>query len=153
MNNGCDFTIKVEGKEILAHKQILAAWSPVMKKMFSSGMKDSIESELVETNFAYETMEALVDYMYFGAEGEIKKLYENNANTMDLLKAAHFYQMPLLMKAGEYSLVNKLTSENAIDCFRVAKLLNADILRKVIFIIYLYLFVLIITPNSTGSSK
>ena len=126
-----DFSIKVEGKKIPCHKQVLAAFSPVMKGLLNSGMKESVENQLYETTFSYETMETVVHFMYNGGNGEVETLYKTNANMMNVLKAAHYYEIPLLMKACQYALVNKLTSENSIDCFRVADLLSADILKKV----------------------
>uniref|UniRef100_A0A914YZ10 BTB domain-containing protein n=1 Tax=Panagrolaimus superbus TaxID=310955 RepID=A0A914YZ10_9BILA len=59
-----DFTIIVDEKEIAAHKNVLAARSPVFARMFESGMKEAKENRVVIKDFPFNIVEAAIKLCY-----------------------------------------------------------------------------------------
>ena len=53
-----------------------------------------------------------------------------NVDYIELLNAAEFFQVPLLKKVCEYSLLNQMTRDSALEIYKSAKLYNAEILMK-----------------------
>ena len=61
-----DVRLIVSGKEILAHKNILALQSPVFDAMFRTNMKENLENKVYINDFDYEIFSKVVRYMYSG---------------------------------------------------------------------------------------
>ncbi|KAH9374907.1 hypothetical protein HPB48_000884 [Haemaphysalis longicornis] len=61
-----DFTLNVGGKEIKAHRNILAARSPVFAAMFEHDMREKLESRVDITDVDYDTMLQVVRFIYTG---------------------------------------------------------------------------------------
>uniref|UniRef100_A0A914QQ40 BTB domain-containing protein n=1 Tax=Panagrolaimus davidi TaxID=227884 RepID=A0A914QQ40_9BILA len=59
-----DFVIAAEGKEIDAHKWVLALRSPVFARMFESGMKEVKENKVIITDFSFNIVENAIKLCY-----------------------------------------------------------------------------------------
>ena len=69
-----DVTIKCEGEEFKVHKAILAAQSPVFKKMFQVDMKEKISGVVEMTDTTPAVMSDLVTYLYTGSAPNLRTL-------------------------------------------------------------------------------
>uniref|UniRef100_A0A914Q5A6 BTB domain-containing protein n=1 Tax=Panagrolaimus davidi TaxID=227884 RepID=A0A914Q5A6_9BILA len=60
-----EFTVAAaDGNEIAAHKNVLAARSPVFSRMFQSGMKESKENKVVIEDFSFNVVEKAIKLCY-----------------------------------------------------------------------------------------
>jgi len=66
-----DLTIKIEGHELRAHRDILSLWSSVFKKMFESGMKESNSDHIQLDEENYEEFHTLLKVLYNNFENPI----------------------------------------------------------------------------------
>lgn len=84
-NQLCDITINVSGTSFHAHKAVLAASSPYFMAMFTSGFKESNESEIsVDAN--PEIFKYLLEFAYSG------KMTCKLETAADLLEMTNFMQ-------------------------------------------------------------
>ncbi|XP_023316452.1 speckle-type POZ protein A-like [Trichogramma pretiosum] len=113
------------GKEIPAHRLMLAAASPVFNAMFSHDMleKESQTVNMVDINF-----EAVVEMLRYIYTGNIEN--DEIAIITDLLVAADKYQLGELKNRCEKTLSSKLSSANAVDILKVADKHGAKYLEK-----------------------
>ena len=61
-----DVTFVVQGKQIYAHRAVLVAQCPHFKALFSAGMKESIEKEIVIEGWGETAFLALLEWIYTG---------------------------------------------------------------------------------------
>uniref|UniRef100_A0A914Z0X6 BTB domain-containing protein n=1 Tax=Panagrolaimus superbus TaxID=310955 RepID=A0A914Z0X6_9BILA len=59
-----DITITADGKEVTAHKLVLAARSPVFAAMFESGMKETKENKVEIKDFSHDLVAAAIKLCY-----------------------------------------------------------------------------------------
>lgn len=123
-----DVTLNVAGKELQAHKAILAARSPVFRKMFCNDMKESNMNRVEIIDLESDVVEAMLKYMYTDGHSFEKILVrdlggpsERQNIAIGLLRAADKYQLDRLRSICEQELCNHL-SENTV----IAILLSAD---------------------------
>lgn len=109
---------------IPAHKFILASRSEVFQAMFTSGMQEDINGDVLIDDCDVSVMKALVHFLYtdslegFGA-----------VSKEDLLVAAAKYAVPGLLRLCDAALCLRITSENAIRLYRLAQSCGAVLLR------------------------
>ncbi|KAL7298423.1 hypothetical protein TKK_0008214 [Trichogramma kaykai] len=113
------------GKEIPAHKVVLAVASPVFKAMFDHDMLEKKSKSVDMTDVSYETAVEMLRYIYTGSV-ENQELFQ----AMDLLAVADKYQLEELKSVCEQMIGSNLSTENAVDILRVADKHNAKYLRK-----------------------
>ena len=65
-NQLCDITINISGRSFKAHKNVLAACSSYFMAMFTSGFKESSESE-ISIDGDPDVFEVLLEFIYTGA--------------------------------------------------------------------------------------
>ena len=119
-----DFTFIVKGKEFKLHKIILAAASPVMRRMFTTNMGESRENKCIVDDIEPDIFEYLVKFIYRHEVPEnisevVKPLYE----------AAHYYQVDHLKKICEECLLEESSEENALENFKWAELFDLEPLK------------------------
>uniref|UniRef100_A0A915CZD5 BTB domain-containing protein n=1 Tax=Ditylenchus dipsaci TaxID=166011 RepID=A0A915CZD5_9BILA len=83
----CDVTFSTEGKQIEAHRVVLASCSPYFKAMFTGGFKESRERDIQMPGVDWETLESIVNFCYTG------KIKITDANCFIVLPAASFMQI------------------------------------------------------------
>ena len=117
-----DVVLRVKGKEFHAHRVILAASSRYFDAMFSSGMKESLQTEvqLTELFLTEKAFELLLYFIYTSF------LPLTEANVLDILEAADHLQISgAIKKCSLYILNNlreeKFTIETKLKICRVAE--------------------------------
>ena len=114
-----DFTFIVKGKEFKLHKIILAAASPVMRRMFTTNMEESRESKCSVDHIEPDIFEYLVAFIYR------HEVPENIAEVVKpLYEAAHYYQVDHLKEICEKILLEEVSVKNALENFKWAELFD-----------------------------
>ncbi len=120
-----DFTLVVGGKKFQVHKVVLAAHSPVFKRMFETDMREKRESCSSLDDVTPDIVEKLLTCMYTGI---VPNLEEELA--MELLQVAGKYQITHLTALCEVALCDNLTVDNAVDRILLADTHSASRLRS-----------------------
>ena len=112
----CDVTIAVEGKELKAHKAVLAAASPFFLTLLTSDMKESkeqlIKIELKEATAA--VMEDVLKYVYTG------KVLVTEERAHNLFATADYLLLPGLKTLASNFLKKVVTIENCFSNYYFA---------------------------------
>ncbi|CAB3408170.1 unnamed protein product [Caenorhabditis bovis] len=121
-----DFTIRVGGREIRAHKAILAARSPVFGAMLTHTDTNEAKTSVLEINdMEYDVAHEMIYYIYCGkCQKDISDI------ATDLLIAADKYRLEELKTHCEKFLVENLTIENACTLLILGDLYMASRLRQ-----------------------
>lgn len=119
----CDVVLKVEGREIRAHKLILAARSPVFAAMFEHKMKESKLGRVEITDCDFEVFNEVVEFIYTGRAPKLNDMAEQ------VLRAADKYDLGRLKAMCEDALSSKLSVETAAELLVLADTHNADQLK------------------------
>ena len=120
----CDVTLVVEGREFIAHRNVLAASSPYFQNMFTSDMREKTASKVTIKALTSFVMEDLLSYIYTGAV-EIGE----ESRARDLLFAADYLMVPRLNKiAGDFLLKN-LSVSTCISVYQLAAATKNEMLR------------------------
>ncbi|KAJ8673377.1 hypothetical protein QAD02_004639 [Eretmocerus hayati] len=118
-----DIVFIVEGREILAHKNIIANKTPVFTAMFDHDMKESDQNIVKITDISYNAMYELLRFVYAG------KIKDMASNAEDLLIASEKYLIKELKMLCEDFLSKNLTSGNVVHHLNLANMYNAAHLR------------------------
>ncbi|XP_014238170.1 speckle-type POZ protein A-like [Trichogramma pretiosum] len=113
------------GKEIPAHRVVLATASPVFDAMFSHAMLENKSQSVDMVDITYETAIEMLRYMYTGGV-ETREI----SLTIELLAAADKYQLEDLKNECEKILSSKMSSKNAVDILQVADKYSMKSLKK-----------------------
>jgi hypothetical protein len=116
----------LRASSIPVHKLILAARSPVLRAMLSSGMKESCVEEMEITGYAVEAVRAFVRFLY--SDACAKEVLE--VHGWELLALADKYDVPALRGVCESHLVANMTVDTAFTTLQRADLLNVTYLKK-----------------------
>ncbi|XP_014227261.1 speckle-type POZ protein A-like [Trichogramma pretiosum] len=113
------------GKEIPAHRLMLATASPVFKAMFTYDMIEN-QSKLVEMKDV--SLEAAIEMLRYIYTGGVK----NNeiSLTIELLKVSDKYELEELKKKCGQILSSNLSTENALKMLEISDTYSADYLKK-----------------------
>ncbi|XP_014238037.1 speckle-type POZ protein B-like [Trichogramma pretiosum] len=113
------------GKEIPAHRVILANASSVFKAMFSHDMLEN-KSQLVDMiDVSHPAAVEMLRYIYTGSVVETQEF----SLTAEVLAAADKYQLEGLKNVCEKMFISTLSTENAIEALTIAKKYNINKLK------------------------
>uniref|UniRef100_A0A914QQ88 BTB domain-containing protein n=1 Tax=Panagrolaimus davidi TaxID=227884 RepID=A0A914QQ88_9BILA len=115
-----DFIISAGGKEIHAHKNVLAARSPVFSRMFVSGMKEAKENKVTIEDFTFNIVEKAIKLCYHQSLVPYSTLEEKTK----LLQFFEKYDIQPLKDILEKYLISVLNE------FTVCRLTNAALLSN-----------------------
>ena len=119
-----DFTFIVKGKEFKLHKIILAAASPVMRRMFTTSMEESRDNKCIVDDIKPDIFEYLVAFIYR------HEVPENIAEVVKpLYEAAHYYQVDHLKEICEQCLLEEVSEQNALENLKWAELFDLKQLK------------------------
>ncbi|KAK7792671.1 hypothetical protein R5R35_012517 [Gryllus longicercus] len=118
-----DVTLSVSGRELQAHKAILAARSPVFAAMFEHEMKERKFNRVEISDVDHEVFHEMLRFIYTGRSANLKKMADG------LLAAADKYALERLKMMCEEALCTDLTIENASGILILADLHSADELK------------------------
>lgn len=121
-----DVTLVVNGGELRAHKNVLAARSPVFASLFRSN-PDEEPTRLTIPDVDYDVMRELLRFIYTGQPLDLSGVAK------DLLVAADFYELNRLKVMCEDALCSSLSIENVVDMLKFANDHKAEQLKAEIF--------------------
>ena len=110
-----DVKIKVKSAVFKAHKFLLAARSPVFATMFGSGMKESIDGEVIIKDIEPSIFKTFLQFIYT-AKCEIL----DSDQAASLMSCADRYDVESLKKVCLEYLTNSVTKDNAVDLLVLA---------------------------------
>ncbi|XP_014233849.1 speckle-type POZ protein B-like [Trichogramma pretiosum] len=113
------------GKEIPAHRVVLATASPVFSAMFDHDMLENKHQLVDMVDVTYEAAVEMLRYVYTDVIENLEV-----SITIDLLVAADKYQLEDMKNKCELILSSKVSPENAIDILQVADKYSMKNLKK-----------------------
>ena len=117
-----DFTLESEdGTKFPVHRNVLAAQSSVLRRMFLTPMKER-ETASLQLQYKTDIVRKFVKFFY---EREI----EEEEDWETLLELAEKFDVPHLKVEGEELAIRKLNVENMVELFLFADLHSAENLR------------------------
>jgi len=122
-----DVTFIVEGKPLYGHKAILASRSEYFSSLYSSGMKDALEKEIVIANYTYDAFREFLRFIY------TDECQVGPQLAAELMSAAEFYRLIRLKALMELSLSKAIDIENACPILEIAHCYGASQLKQVAF--------------------
>ena len=123
-----DVTIRIGLKSFSCHKVILAAMSSYFQVMFTSGMKEESEKEIVIKGIEPDIFSVVLNYIYTG------KNQLNVSNAQELLSAAVYLQVESLQTLCEEFLQTQIDTSNCVDIYTFAATYNCPLLSKEVWI-------------------
>ncbi|CAI5482504.1 unnamed protein product [Closterium sp. Yama58-4] len=125
--SSCDVTLETsDGGKVSAHRCVLAAWSPVFAKMFSSGFQESKENSILIHDIDCPTVERLLEYMYTGRV----KIEDATLQESKLLATADKYEVLELVRFLDSGLCSYLKDDTVFEFWRAAVMHNAPLLKE-----------------------
>uniref|UniRef100_A0A914QSV1 BTB domain-containing protein n=1 Tax=Panagrolaimus davidi TaxID=227884 RepID=A0A914QSV1_9BILA len=115
-DESAEFAIKCEAKTFKIAKPIMAARSPVFKKMFEAEMKEKFENFVEIKEFAPKIVEKMIE---FCETDNIKDLEDSED---DLFKIAHLYQIQQLMYFAVEKMAENIKNEKIVEYIQLANL-------------------------------
>uniref|UniRef100_A0A914QZI3 BTB domain-containing protein n=1 Tax=Panagrolaimus davidi TaxID=227884 RepID=A0A914QZI3_9BILA len=120
-----DFTISADGKEIHAHKSVLAARSPVFSRMFETAMKEANENKVNIEDFTFNIVEKAIKLCYHQSLVPYSTLEEKTK----LLQFFEKYNIQPLKDVLEKYLITVLNELTVCRLTNAALLSNATTLE------------------------
>ncbi|XP_014237889.1 speckle-type POZ protein B-like [Trichogramma pretiosum] len=103
------------GKEIPAHKVVLATASPVFNAMFSHDMLENKTQSVDMVDITYEAAVQMLRYIYTGTLAN-----HQTSLILNLLSVADKYQLEDLKNKCEHVIGTNLSTENVLEILKVA---------------------------------
>jgi len=113
-----DVVMRIGQEEISAHSAILAARSPVFEAMWSSGMREQQQKEVIMRDLDPLAIRRMLRFMYTGT---LDPKLEKDNEAIALLEAAHQYDIASLVDLCVSTLSSWLTEENAAEYLMIAE--------------------------------
>lgn len=104
-----DVVLLVEDRKFHVHRNVLALWSPVFEKMFTSNFREKNKGEIRLPGKQPESVKALLLMIYPPANDEI-----THVNYSAILELAHEYQISSVVDKCEEFLVDELLSPSRL---------------------------------------
>ena len=121
----CDLVLVVQQKEMYCHRNILAAGSPYFRGMFSTKMKENMESKPVILNdLTVEIMELILAFLYTG------QVLLTAENVKDIVAAANYFLMDNLKETCCQYLKKNLKPSNCLGVESIAEQFGCDELKE-----------------------
>jgi hypothetical protein len=120
-----DVRFIVEGRAISAHRAILACRSEHFKAMFTSGMRESRESEITLSHIRVPVFMALLEYIYVDSVNVAADM------AIELFAAADLYTLDRLKGLCEIIVQKNVNVDNAATLLLTADELHCYRLREV----------------------
>lgn len=115
-----DVTFLVEGKEIFAHKTILAARSEHFKAMFFRGLKESKDNQVVLSDVQHDIFLDILKYIY----SDETSLHSPD-RAIEIIAAANYFKLDRLKALCESVIKDSIEIENAAYILQVASRFEA----------------------------
>ncbi|KAI8496174.1 hypothetical protein Bbelb_260150 [Branchiostoma belcheri] len=122
----CDITLVVDGKEIPAHKNILASCSDYFRAMFTRGMRECNQDSVEIKGVPYSGLENVVQYMY------TSQITLNSETVQDVLTTANHLQISAVVQFCHEYLISIVDVDNCVDIGKIAQTFSLLDLRSVV---------------------
>ncbi|CAD7089664.1 unnamed protein product [Hermetia illucens] len=109
----CDIILKVENREVKAHRVILAASSPYFKNAFSGQSLVTIAKFIELPQQRYEPIKSIIDYIYTGC------IEVNLETAEELFKTADFLQINRVKDVCSHFLKAALSPESCLQVWNI----------------------------------
>jgi hypothetical protein len=116
------FIVGKDKKPVFAHRMILAKRSVYFRKLFESGMKESVDKEIEKSNISHTTFLVLMRYFYCGC------LELNISNVLPVLAAADELTLSELKNFCVVFVTEHIDSDNALELLDMAYKYHSDVL-------------------------
>jgi len=122
----CDTTVRAEGQDFAAHRNVLSAASDYFKALFGSDLKvKEKQRNLVELNDMKSTIIAEVLQFIYTGEASI-----NSSNAQDLVVASDYLIIPSLKSKASQFLAESLNASNCLALESFACQYNCDTVKQ-----------------------
>eukprot|EP00392_Amoebophrya_sp_AT5.2_P017105 g17421.t1 len=121
-----DVTFTVQGRKIYAHRAILVAQCPHFKALFSAGMKESIEKEIIIEDWGEVAFLALLEWIYTGRVPQDLPVH----HMTEVLGLADQYTLDSLQHVCENILIHDVEIDNCCHLLKIADRHMAHNLKK-----------------------
>ncbi|XP_056660720.1 kelch repeat and BTB domain-containing protein 12-like isoform X1 [Monodelphis domestica] len=115
-----DVVLIAEGKKFPCHRLILAAFSPYFKAMFTCGLLECVQKEVILYDITAESVSIILNYMY-NVDLDI-----NNANVQTVAVAAYFMQMDEVFSMCQKYMMDHMDASNCVGIYYFAKHIGAE---------------------------
>ncbi|KAB0379023.1 hypothetical protein FD755_010601 [Muntiacus reevesi] len=115
-----DVVIVAEGEKFPCHRLVLAAFSPYFKAMFTCGLLECTQREVVLYDITAESVAVILHYMYHAA------LEISNANVQTVAMAAYFMQMEEVFQVCQKYMMAHMDASNCVGIYYFAKQIGAE---------------------------
>ncbi|MGH0138095.1 UNVERIFIED_CONTAM: hypothetical protein FKN15_008408 [Acipenser sinensis] len=112
---GCDVRVQSDGHSFKAHRVALAAGGDFFRAMFSSGMKESLETTVHLPCLSSPVLSSLLRFIYSGA------VLLSWGNVFEITEAALLYQVGGLLQLCLDFLHIEINEEYCLDCMALAE--------------------------------
>ncbi|XP_058872815.1 kelch-like protein 33 isoform X2 [Acipenser ruthenus] len=112
---GCDVRVQSDGHSFKAHRVALAAGGEFFRAMFSSGMKESLETTVHLPCLSSPVLSSLLRFIYSGA------VLLSWGNVFEITEAALLYQVGGLLQLCLDFLQIEINEEYCLDCMALAE--------------------------------
>ncbi|KAK6467771.1 kelch-like protein 33 isoform X1 [Huso huso] len=112
---GCDVRVQSDGHSFKAHRVALAAGGDFFRAMFSSGMKESLETTVHLPCLSSPVLSSLLRFIYSGA------VLLSWGNVFEITEAALLYQVGGLLQLCLDFLQIEINEEYCLDCMALAE--------------------------------
>ncbi|XP_020368576.2 kelch repeat and BTB domain-containing protein 12 [Rhincodon typus] len=115
-----DVVLLAEGCQFPCHRLLLAAFSPYFRAMFTCGLAECSQREVVLHDAQSEGVATILNYMYNS------ELHLTNSNVQGVATMAYFLQMEGVFMACQKYMMDHMDVSNCLGIYYFAKQLGAE---------------------------
>ncbi|XP_003210154.2 kelch repeat and BTB domain-containing protein 12 isoform X1 [Meleagris gallopavo] len=115
-----DVVLVAEGEKFPCHKVVLAAFSSYFKAMFTCGLVECTQREVVLYDISAESVSVILNYMYSA------DLHLTNQNVQTVALASYFMQMEDVFSLCQKYMMDHMDASNCVGIYYFANHIGAE---------------------------